>query len=289
MSRGPGKLQQHILDTLQGSSEPLSAADLRRGYENDYKTQGWEDFQQSMTAQRRRAVRMSVGRALRQLEAAGQIKRDKAGNWHPAMDWEGRDAAKRERAAVAYHEAGHAVISLAKGVPVELATIMAKGTYAGMVKHPHKPRALGLVNSHRRVRRGGGYGYKFIEHATFDNTDAFGNPVSPSPTERNHHAHIVISIAGGMAEVSYLKGECKWNELPGVSSDLSDAKDDRRKLGENARKPKEYEAECKALVTKHWSMIEAVANRLLKEETIGGNEIYELCERIARHVVANNT
>jgi hypothetical protein len=47
----------------------------------------------------------------------------------------------------------------------------------------------------------------------------------------------------------------------------------------------EYVAECKTLVTKHWPMIEAVANRLLKEEVIGGSEVYTICERVARHVV----
>ena len=153
------------------------------------------------------------------------------------------------------------------------------------MSHPSKPRALGLVYSHRRVRRGRGYSYKFTEHTKLDNTDAFGNPVSPNPTEQDHHAHIVISIAGGMAETEYLKDGRKWNEPPGTSGDQGHIKSDRRKLGENARKPEEYEAECRALVTKHWPMIEAVANRLLKERTIGGNEIYELCERIARNVV----
>ena len=117
--------------------------------------------------------------------------------------------------------------------------------------------------------------------------DAFGNPVSPSPTGRDYHAHIVISIAGGMAETEYRKGEDvrKWNELEGTRVDQSHIKDYRRKLGDNARKPEEYEVECKALVTKHWPMIVAVANRLLKEQTVGGSEILELCERIARNVV----
>ena len=116
---------------------------------------------------------------------------------------------------------------------------------------------------------------------------AFGNPVSPTPDKRDHHASIVISMAGGMAEIEYSKGEDvrKWNELAGTRTDQSHIKDYRRKLGENARKPEEYESECRELVARHWALIEAVANRLLKEETVGGTEILELCERIARNVV----
>ena len=172
-----------------------------------------------------------------------------------------------------------------RGIPVELATIIRKGKTTGHVRHPREPRALGLVYSHRRVKRGRGYSYKFTEHAKFADVDAFGNPVSSSPTEGDHHAHIVISIAGGMAENEYLINGLRWNALEGTKGDQDHVRAYRRKLGENARTPEEYEAECSALVTKYWPMIEAVANRLLREKTIGGSEIYELCERIARNVV----
>jgi hypothetical protein len=83
MSRGPGKLQRYILERLRDSETSMGAADLRFGYEHDLwepNAEGWDDFERSMTAQRRRAIRISVGRALRQLAAAGEIKRDGDGN-----------------------------------------------------------------------------------------------------------------------------------------------------------------------------------------------------------------
>jgi hypothetical protein len=106
MSRGPGKLQKSIMLALQMSSKPLSAADLRFDYR-------WEVCLGEITAGQQRSIRMSVGRALRKLEAAGDIKRNKAGEWYPSKNWSGRDKAELERKRVAYHEAGHAVIGLA--------------------------------------------------------------------------------------------------------------------------------------------------------------------------------
>ena len=279
MSRGAGKMQNHVLLWL-GDGTACTIADMHRSLLHDL------DFEGRGAKNHSRSLRNSLARAIRGLAKAGKIKQTPGGAWWiPGAAKELEKGRREELSSTAYHEAGHAVVSLAKGVPVELATIKPKGQYAGFVSHGRKPRELGLVYSHRRVRRGRGYSYKFTEHARLADVNAFGNPVSPSPTGRDYHAHIVISMAGGMAETEYLKDGRKWNEPPGTSGDRNHIKDDRRRLGENARKPEEYEAECKALVTKHWPMIEAVANRLLKEETVGGSEILELCERIARNVV----
>ena len=85
MSRGPGKMQKLIMSTLRESSVPMSIAELRQHYQGEI----WEpdsdpDFEVWNTPARRRSVRMSMGRALRQLEAAGQIKRNEAGDWYPS-------------------------------------------------------------------------------------------------------------------------------------------------------------------------------------------------------------
>jgi hypothetical protein len=247
---------------------------------------GDSDFEGRGARDRSRSLRNSLTRAIRGLAKAGKIKQNASGEWIVPGAREERERSKREeRALIAYHEAGHAVISLAKNVPVEIATIKAKRIYAGMVMHPVEPRALGLVYSHRRVKHGRGWGYKFNEHANLTDVDAFGNPVTSSPSRRDRHAHIVISMAGGMAEAEYLKDGSRWDDRPGTRGDERNITNDQRKLGLEARKPDEYEAECKALLVKYWPMVEAVANRLLKEETIGGGEIYSLCERIARNVV----
>jgi hypothetical protein len=106
-------MQKSIMDALQRSSVPVSTADLRENYEfeirhpdSDHITYLDSDSD-PITPARRRSVRMSMGRALRQLQAAGQIKRTGAGNWYPSKDWVARDNAKLERSGTAYHEAGH--------------------------------------------------------------------------------------------------------------------------------------------------------------------------------------
>src|SRR5215831_12000648 len=98
MSRGPGKIQQFIMDALQMSSAAVSTARLRNVYEfEDWDPDRDPDFKVWNTPARRRSIRMSMGRALRQLESAGQIERDEDGNWYPSRDWTGRDNAERER------------------------------------------------------------------------------------------------------------------------------------------------------------------------------------------------
>src|SRR5262249_14910591 len=134
MSRGPGKMQTSIMDALRESSVPMSTAELRDAYALeiwDYDSD--PDFKVWNTPERKRSVRMSMGRALRQLEAVGLIKRNGLGNWYPAKDWTGRDNAERERLAIAYHEAGHAVIGLALNLPVAFVTIKLRGRSGGHV------------------------------------------------------------------------------------------------------------------------------------------------------------
>src|SRR5262249_22569394 len=113
--------------------------------------------------------------------------------------------------------------------------------------------------------------------------DAFGNPVS----ELNHdwHADAVMSIAGGMAQAEFLKDDRTWRELEGTGGDRRAVAFARRKLGDKARSVEEYEAECEKLIKRHWPMIEAVAAKLLKEETLSGNDVYDICWRTTRNVV----
>jgi hypothetical protein len=216
---------------------------------------------------------MSMGRALRQLEAAGRIKRNKSGDWYPAKDWTARDNAERERAATAYHEAGHAVIGLALQLPVAFVTIKPRPTYLGHVSYAPEHHDVGKVYAR------GKYHKPIVD---MSGQDAFGNPVS----ERNNdwHGGTVMSIAGGMAQAEFEKDGNGWREH-GSSSDKRNIAFYRRKLGDKALSIEEYEAECEKLVKQHWSLIEAVAARLLKEETLSGSDVYSICWRIARKVV----
>jgi hypothetical protein len=94
-----------------------------------------------------------------------------------------------------------------------------------------------------------------------------------------------MSIAGGMAEAEFLNDGRTWRELEGTTVDRRLVAFGRRKLGDKARSIEEYEADCEKLIKQHWPMIEAVAARLLKEETLSGNDVYAICWRTARNVV----
>ena len=137
MSRGPGKTQQFILSYLQMSAEPKRSAQLRDYYEIFFSGQPGP--------RQRRSIRMNMGRALRQLKAAGRIKRDAEGNWYPVRNWIARDKAERQRANTAYHEAGHAVIGLALKLPVALATIKPRASAAGHVSYAPVHHGVGTV------------------------------------------------------------------------------------------------------------------------------------------------
>ena len=276
MSRGPGKMQTSIMESLRASTVPMSTADLRE----DYKLEIWEpdsdpDFEVWNTPARRRSVRMSMGRALRQLEAAGQIKRNEAGDWYPSKEWAARDNAKRERSCTAYHEAGHAVVGLALKMPIAFVTIKPKKTGSlGHISQAPVRHSVGEVYARGSYRK---------PIADMSKQDAFGNPVS----ERNDdwHADVVMSIAGGVAEAQFMKDGRSWRELEGTGGDRRAVAFARRKLGDKARSVEEYEAECEKLVKQHWPMIEAVAAKLLKEETLSGDDVYAICWRTARNVV----
>jgi Peptidase family M41 len=276
MSRGPGKMQNAIMRELRGSSTPLSASDLRQSYELETfdespKRQGFEAWN---TAARRHSIRMSMGRALRQLEAAGQIKRDVAGDWYPSKGWTARNHDVRERAIVAYHEAGHAVIGLALKMPVAFVTIKPSGRSGGHVSLAPVPYSVGNVYARGQYR-------KLVAEIE---QDPFGNKVEDTCNENYWHSDAMMRIAGGMVEAEFLKNGRPWRELasPGDMRGLAFA---RRKLGDKARSVEEYEAECETLIKQHWTLIEAVAKGLLKEETLSGEDVYNICWCKARNVV----
>jgi hypothetical protein len=273
MSRGLGKLQQFILSELQMSAKPVSAAELRRSYLFEIwdPDTGPRDFEIWDTAARRRSVRMSVDRALRQLTAAGHIKRDESGEWYPTKDWTARDDAAREHSETAYHEAGHAVIGLALRLPIAFATIKPRGHSLGHVSRAPVHHGVGTV-----------YARGSYDVVHLPEVDAFGNATAQS--SRDYHADIVMTIAGGMAQAEHMKDGSAWREhaSPG---DMRSIGYGRRKLGNAARSIEDYATECSALVKQHWSKIEAVAAKLLKEETLSGSDLYDVCWRDARNVV----
>ena len=274
MSRGPGKMQKLILDTLQMSGKPRSTADLRSSAQYEiWNPETDLEFRVWNTAARRRSIRMSMGRALRQLEAAGQIKRDKDGDWYPTKNWIARDAADRQRSETAYHEAGHAVIALACGDPVGMVTIALKNPHMAGAGHP-----TGLGYTYTRDRNGD------RQFVSID-LDAFGNPAHKREWgPKECRAEILLCMAGAMAEAVYREHAdplTAWRKLASPS-DMSGARLGRRKLGETAKSWPEYASECLELVRQYWAMIEAVAKALVQKETLSGYEVDSICQRVVR-------
>lgn len=175
---------------------------------------------------------------------------------------------------VAFHEAGHAVIGLAKQLPIAFVTIKPNNPH---VCTAHGPSSLGYTYAHRPDKNG---------NRTADaDFDAFGNPARKREvTDAERHARAVMCLAGGCAEGKLCAVE-PWRKFVS-SSDLSIARSQRNALGKRAKEWSEYEQETLTLVEKFWPMIEAVAARLLKDETISGLMVDEICQRVARRQLA---
>jgi hypothetical protein len=281
MSRGLGKMQALIMDALRMSSVPVSAERLR-------KRLAWEifdpdddpEFELWNTPARQRSVRMSMGRALRQLEASGQIKRDEDGNWYPSKDWTGRDNAEREREWLAYHEAAHAVIGLQGQLPLTVVYLDSKEGGGGAMYHRHGPGELGA--SYLKV----GSKYQLFD---WSGVDAFGNKVKRVVlSDEQQHAHVRCSLAGGIAE-AILRGEPdEWKKFASTT-DMGNARHYRKKLGTSVKSWEKYTDETRALVRKHWAMIEAVANALKKKVYLHARQVEGICNRLARLQRVKNT
>jgi hypothetical protein len=185
------------------------------------------------------------------------------------------DPAKRKHTAV--HEAGHAVIGLARQLPIALAVSVPSGrAQTGYVSSAHET----TYRVGRAYRLIGGQ-YKATMTPKAAQLDAFGNPprkIEQTPEE--HRAEILVCFAGPMAEAK-LRNQEDWRSLAS-GSDMRIAQHHRGELGEAARPWEEYEREAAALVDKFWPMIEAVAARLMKVEYLRGSEVDDICGRVAR-------
>jgi hypothetical protein len=175
------------------------------------------------------------------------------------------------RSKIAYHEAGHAVVGLALKLPVAFVTIRTKHDCGSVSLAPNN-YGVGTVRQRGSDRL----------LADLSKVDAFGNPVAPEPN-RDPHAGIVMSLAGGMAEAEFVqKGE--WRDYCS-RGDIECIRFDLRELGRDGRGIDEYAGECEVLVKKHWGKIELVARKLLKEQTLSGVEVYDICFRHAQNMV----
>jgi len=272
MSRGPGTMQEWISLELSCYSKGRTVAEMHRQYllEED-KRSGAKDHA--------RAVRHSMTRALRSLEKLGKVRRNGSIWLSPEAIERARldEKADTERLReTAFHEAGHAVIGLAGQLAIGMATIVPKGSLAGRVVGASEADSVG------HVFKLGKHSYKKVTTDAEASLDPFGNPVRKrEPTAEEHHAEVIMCFAGPMADAEHL-GDCtKWREHAS-NSDMSIARYHRHELGYAAKSWEEYEQEALKLVRKYWAMIEAVAARLLKVNTLSGYEISDICRRVVR-------
>jgi hypothetical protein len=185
------------------------------------------------------------------------------------------------RKAVAFHETGHAVIALATGYPVALVTIKPRGRSAGHISHDYCASNIGGVYKFdRRTRR-----HVLINSKSFD-LDAFGNPVRIRRTAKKNEAAILNAIAGPMAEAELLNDDgTQWRSFVS-DGDMRNMRYAQRNLARPKSWP-QYEQQALTLVRKFWPMIEAVAARLLKDETLSGGDVDSICQRVRRHQIKN--
>jgi hypothetical protein len=265
MSRGFGSMQQWLLSTLRRHKEPQSLDELHRDYLR------WEEKPKRLA----RSVRHSMLRALHTLESAGKVAHNEDGNWQPVGEWWGRDEKENLRTETAYHESGHAVIGLAVQLPVSFARIKAD-VQSGYVAEASTPSPVGYVYKKYGQRT------KLDTKSEVTALDAFGNPPRKREvTPEEHHAEVVMCIAGPMAEAKYLGDITGWREHAS-SADMSIARRHRAKLGDAAKSWDQYKQDTAALIDKHWPMVEAVAARLMKVDLLDAREIDSICQRVVR-------
>jgi hypothetical protein len=229
----------------------------------------------------RRSVRNSMARALRGLEKLGKVRRDDIGVWRSTeVDEERRDTA--------YHEAGHAVIGMAVGLPIAYACIEPDSLGArGRVGNARPAQPVGLVYKIvRKTTRRGKRTYEYrdlVDVADLSDVDAFGNPYRKHElTPEQHHGEVIMCIAGGMVEAKHQGDGCEQWRKHASSGDMSIARRHRSKLGDKAKSWDQYEQDTAALINKHWPKVEAVAARLMKVDFVGVDEIDGICRRVVR-------
>lgn len=272
-------MQQWVLTTLQMRKVGMSTAALHAEFmgEDEPKRRGPKD--------RARSVRNSMARALRNLEAAGTILRGNEINKQWTLI---ENPFAHDRIATAYHEAGHIVIALALHVPVGFATMGRDDKSRGYITGITDRISVGEI--YKRVPRTikgyphlRAYDYKTV--ADLRGVDAFGNKIKKRKiSEAEHHAEVVMCIAGGMTEAIHRGDDpSTWRKFAsGANGDMGIAGHHRVALGDKAKSYEAYAADALKLIRKYWNMIEAVAADLEKKNFLSNYEVELICRSVVK-------
>jgi hypothetical protein len=188
------------------------------------------------------SFRSSFNRALRNLENAGKIKRTTLEIEGVRLQGWRLPSMATRRKEVAFHEAGHAVIGHELDLAIETATIKPGGGYLGRVTHDF---------------------FRRIDDYTND---------------------ILCSMAGAIAELEFSGQPFEWKR-PNLRVDLRNIRYAKWRLendGHEVHPDSYYEEQTRKLVREHWRKIEAVADALLKKETLSRIELRELLRNYGR-------
>ena len=187
-----------------------------------------------------------------------------------------RTIEERERIATAYHEAGHAVLQvlLPDSDPLHKVTIIPRGRSLGSTMSlPERDRygyAMRWLRATMRVLCGGR-----IAEQKHSNDISSGAAMDIEQATRLARAMI---LEWGMSEklgfVRYAAMES--NELGLYDKPYSD--DTGRLIDEEVRRLcEEAYHDAVRLITEHWDKVDAVAQALLKHETLDADEVARLC------------
>jgi|GEM_PF-4523788 len=176
-------------------------------------------------------------------------------------------------AAVAYHEAGHAVAYLIQGIPIESATIIASDDYLGLVSLDKKMSGplLRFVGIH--TEEDTEYEQKLME--AFENDQEVDIPEPEVITEADFDKHIIGSYAGVIVEKMFTGknnnrgAESDYNTIVNlVLARFGDTKLVNAYL-------KYIRLRTEQLITANWKKVETVAQELLNKKTMTAEQIQQ--------------
>jgi hypothetical protein len=168
----------------------------------------------------------------------------------------------------AIHEAGHAVIGRVLGLPCGLATLRRiprsrRYRYATLQRIPRSRRYRYQHQSERRGRRKYSAGYAIVGPTLIRNV---------RPTVEKH---ILAGMAGVEAEKEFI-GECSPEHWEGDHRQIVDLVRGTDRVDWWKQHEKRLRQHCRQLVRKHKEKIERVAQALLDQRTLSGEDIDRL-------------
>ncbi|MEM7230147.1 MAG: ATP-dependent zinc metalloprotease FtsH [Planctomycetota bacterium] len=198
-----------------------------------------------------------------------------------------RKIEEQERIATAYHEAGHAVVQalMEESDPIHKVTIIPRGNFGGATfSLPEKDRY--------------GYGRKYLlatmrvlcggriaeERRTDDISSGAGQDIQMA-TQYARHMVLEWGMSDRLGFVNYAGSDTQQSYVP--ERDYSD--ETARIIDEEVRRlTDDAYVDAKRMLTEHWEKVVAIAEALLKYETLTGDDIDRLMkgERLDKPTVA---